>query len=119
VKIVDVEPGPSSPSRQGASYYVAPSQVAAEPVTPGLAIACIRGTMLERVPSLSALESNDDDRLAAELRLDRLRSQAAIIRTLADHVEHLARPADADGLGEQLIEEMADSDADFSKRQHR
>jgi hypothetical protein len=63
--------------------------------------------MLKRVPSLSAMESNDDGRLAAELRLDRLRSQAAIIRTLADHVEHLARPADADGLGEQLIEEMA------------
>jgi hypothetical protein len=55
----------------------------------------------------SALEGDYECRLAAELRLARLRSQLAVIRTLADHVEHLARPQDTDGLGQQIIEEMA------------
>jgi hypothetical protein len=64
-------------------------------------------TMLSYIPSLAALQSNDDGRLTAELRLARLRSQVAIIRSLADHVEHLARPQDTDGLSGQLVEEMA------------
>ena len=63
--------------------------------------------MLTSMPSLSALESDDEDRLAAEVRLARLRSQLAVIRALADHIEHLARPQDTDGLGEQVVEEMA------------
>jgi hypothetical protein len=63
--------------------------------------------MLTYIPSLAALQSNDDGRLTAELRLARLRSQVAIIRSLADQVEHLARPENTDGLSEQLVEEMA------------
>jgi hypothetical protein len=59
------------------------------------------------IPSLAALGSDDDARLEAELRLGRLRSQAAVIRALADHVEHLSRAGDAEGIGDQLIEEMA------------
>lgn len=65
------------------------------------------GMMLARIPSLQALESDDNDRLAQELRLGRLRAQVAIVRALADAVEHLARPGDTDGLGNQVIEEMA------------
>jgi hypothetical protein len=63
--------------------------------------------MPSHIPSLRALESNDDGRLAAELRLVDLRSQAAIIRALADHAEYLSREVEADGLARQLIEEMA------------
>jgi hypothetical protein len=58
-------------------------------------------------PSLTALESNDEDQLAAELRLVRLRAQVAVVRTVADEIDRLARPSDVDGLGEQLIAEMA------------
>src|SRR5580704_10314543 len=64
------------------------------------------GMIFAHIPSLAALDSNDDERLAADLRFGRLRSQAAAIRALADCVEHLTRAADADGLGEQLVEEM-------------
>ena len=66
-----------------------------------------RRTMPAHIPSLAALESNDDVQLSAELRLARLRSQMAVIRALADHIDHLARPKDTQGLGEQVIEEMA------------
>jgi hypothetical protein len=65
-----------------------------------------RGTVPAHVPSLAALTSDDDTQLSAELRLGQLRSQAAVIRTLADHVEHLARWGSVDGLREQIIEEM-------------
>jgi hypothetical protein len=64
-------------------------------------------TMLAPIPSLAALQANDDAPLDAELRLARLRKQAAIVRALADHVEHLSCPGDADGLGSQLVEEVA------------
>lgn len=63
--------------------------------------------MSAHLPSLDALESHDDDRLRAELRLARLRSQVAVVRTIADEVEVLARPHDADGLRAELIEEMS------------
>ena len=63
--------------------------------------------MLAHVPSLGALESDDNGRLVAEFRLARLRSQVAVVRALADHVEYLARSGDADGLSSQVIEEMA------------
>jgi hypothetical protein len=63
--------------------------------------------MLAPIPSLATLESNDDSQLAAELELARLRAQVAIVRTLADHIEHFAQPGDTGGLSEQLIEEMA------------
>jgi hypothetical protein len=59
------------------------------------------------IPSLAALGSGDDSWLEAELRLARLRSQVAVVRALADHVEHLSRVEGADGVGDQLIEEMA------------
>jgi hypothetical protein len=57
-------------------------------------------------PRLATLESNDDDQLSAELRLSHLRAQVAVVRTLADHIEQVARPTDADGLGQQLTEEI-------------
>jgi hypothetical protein len=63
--------------------------------------------MAQHVPSLKALESDDDGRLTAELRLADLRSQAAIVRAIADHAEHLSREVEADGLARQLVEEMA------------
>jgi type II secretory pathway component PulM len=63
--------------------------------------------MSTHLPSVTALESNDDDRIAAELRLARLRSQLAVVRTVADHVEQFSGAADADGLGQQLVEEIA------------
>ena len=63
--------------------------------------------MLAHMPSLAALESDDDDRLGAELELARLRSQLAVVRTVCDEVEHLTRPRDADGPRTQLVEEMA------------
>lgn len=63
-------------------------------------------TMLTHIPSLAALESNDDSQLTSELRLARLRSQVAVIRSLADHVETLARPDDAHGLSAQIAEEL-------------
>ena len=52
------------------------------------------------------LESNDDARLATERRLVGLRSEAAVVRALADEVERLSREAEADGMARQLIEEM-------------
>jgi hypothetical protein len=61
--------------------------------------------MLALVPSLAALESDDNGRLEVEFRLARLRSQVAIVRALADYVECLAHSGDADGLS-QVIEEM-------------
>ena len=63
--------------------------------------------MLAYVPSLAALESDDHGRLVAEFRLARLRSQVAVVRAVADQIEYMSRRAEADGLGEQLIEEMA------------
>jgi hypothetical protein len=59
------------------------------------------------IPSLAAHESNDDGLLAAAFRLARIRSQAAVVRALADQVEHLSRAADAEGVNSQIIEEMA------------
>lgn len=63
--------------------------------------------MLGPIPSVTALEANDDGRLVAEFRLARLQSHAAVVRTLADQVEHLSRAGDADGIGDQLVEELA------------
>jgi hypothetical protein len=63
--------------------------------------------MLGLTPSITALEGYDDGRLVTELRLARLRSQTAVVRALADQVEYLSRAGDADGVGDQLIEEMA------------
>ena len=57
------------------------------------------------LPSLATLESSDDGQPTAELRLARLRAQAAVVRTLTDHIEHLVRPRDADGLSWRIIEE--------------
>jgi len=59
------------------------------------------------IPSLTALESGDDNWLTAELELARLREQVAVVRTIADHADYLAQPANADGFSEQLIEEAA------------
>ena len=63
--------------------------------------------MPTQIPSIAALESSLDGPLAAELRLVNLRSQAAVVRTLADQAEQLSRAEDVDGLGAQMVEEMA------------
>jgi hypothetical protein len=78
-----------------------------EGVTLGPWIAWTLDTMLAHISSLAALQSDDGGLLVAELRLARLRSQVAIVRALADHVEYLARPQDTKELGDQVIEEMA------------
>ena len=59
------------------------------------------------LPSVVTLESNDGRQLSEELRLARVRTQVAVVRTLADQIELLVRPRYVDGLSEQLIEEMA------------
>ena len=52
------------------------------------------------------LADSGDGPSPAEAHLGRLRSQVAVVRALADAAECLARPG-AEGVGEQLIEEMA------------
>ncbi len=47
-----------------------------------------------------------DGQSPAEAHLGRIRSQAAVVRALADAAECLARPG-AEGVGDQLVEEMA------------
>jgi hypothetical protein len=59
------------------------------------------------LPSVATLEADDDRKLTAELDLARLRAQAAVVRTLSDHVERFARPEDVDGLSKQLLDEVA------------
>ena len=59
------------------------------------------------IPSLAALQSNDEGKLASEFRLARLRSQLAVVRSVADHLEHLTCSEDIACLGDQLREEMA------------
>jgi acetolactate synthase regulatory subunit len=59
------------------------------------------------LPSLASLEENDDRRLSAELTIARLRAQVAVVRTLTDHVEHLADVAAVEGVQAQVVEEIA------------
>ena len=49
----------------------------------------------------------DDEKVAEEAQLAAVRSRAAVVRALADHMERVPRPAESDGRGEQLREEMA------------
>jgi hypothetical protein len=56
--------------------------------------------------SLVTSGSGDDARTPAK-HLGPLRVQAAVIRALVDEVECVSRVGDAEGMGEQLIEEMA------------
>ena len=59
------------------------------------------------VPSLEALASQEQDRLAAGLRLASLRSRRQEVQRLTELVARLVRAGDPDGVGEQLVEEMA------------
>lgn len=59
------------------------------------------------LPRLETLQSNDDDQLTAEFRLARLRAQVAVVRTLSNHIERFARAENAEGLSDQLTEEVA------------
>jgi hypothetical protein len=47
-----------------------------------------------------------DDLPTTELRLARLREQVAVVRTIADQIDHFAEPGNADGFSEQVLEEM-------------
>ena len=62
--------------------------------------------MLEFISTLDTVESDDDDARTLEHRLSELREQAAVVRTMADHVDHFAQPGNSDGFREQLIEEV-------------
>jgi hypothetical protein len=62
--------------------------------------------MLAHVPSPSGPQSEDDSQLATDPRLAHVRSQVAVVRAVADQIEHLSRREDGDGLDAQLIEEM-------------
>ena len=53
------------------------------------------------------MNAQNGDRPSSEIRIARLRSQLAVVRAVADHVEHFIRATDADGLSPQLQEEMA------------
>jgi hypothetical protein len=59
------------------------------------------------LPGVKALESNDDHQHSAEVRLARLRTEVAVVRTLADQIELLVRPRHAEGVRDQLVEELA------------
>jgi hypothetical protein len=61
--------------------------------------------MIEHVPSLATLETNDDRQLMDELRLSRLRSKLAAIRALVDLIDDFIRQESTDGFGEQVVEE--------------
>jgi hypothetical protein len=63
--------------------------------------------MPTQAPSGAALESGQRGLFAAAPQLVNLRSQVAVVRTLADQVEQLSRAADFDGPGAQMVEEMA------------
>ena len=57
-------------------------------------------------PSLAALESSNGAPRSAELELARFRAQAAVVRALTEQIDHCERAGEADGLSEQLVEEM-------------
>ena len=63
------------------------------------------GRNVEGKPAADRLAANDNGQ--ATHRLARLRAQAAVVRTLADHVDHFSPLGGAADLSEQLIEEMA------------
>jgi hypothetical protein len=82
------------------------SSAKAPAVHGGLTIAWC-SSMTAHILSVAALESSPDGPLAANPRLVNVRSQVAVVRALADQVERLSRVADVDGLGTQIVEEMA------------
>jgi hypothetical protein len=75
--------------------------------------------MLAHTLSLTALESNDKRQPTLELQLARLRAQVAVVRTLADHVEYLARPENADGAASSSSKKWRGWDASSSSWRHR
>jgi hypothetical protein len=58
-------------------------------------------------PFASTENLADDDLDAEYAGADARRSQTAVIRALADHIAHVRGPIEADGRGEQLLQEMA------------
>jgi CheY-like chemotaxis protein len=75
-----------------------------EVFTVGPLVAFTHGTMPSNIPSLAG--PHDGGCLPLERRCERIRSQVAIIRALADHAEALSRAVDADAVADQLVEEM-------------
>jgi hypothetical protein len=73
----------------------------------GLAFALANAMFARTLLPLTTFPSNDHGQLPAALRLARLRTEVAVVRSLADHIERLASPRQVDGVSEQLIEEMA------------
>jgi hypothetical protein len=59
------------------------------------------------IASLSSLDSDDGGPLVADLRLARVRAQVAVLRTLLDRADYLARPGETPLVDEQLVEEIA------------
>jgi hypothetical protein len=54
----------------------------------------------------AAHESSHDRPFATQPRVANLRSQVAVVRALADQVEHVTREVDVDGLAAQIVEEL-------------
>ena len=72
--------------------------------------------MHPHLPSVATLEGCDDRRLDAEVELARLRSQAAIVRAFADHVEHLTQLGNDTGLAVHVAGEIRSWGFDCSKQ---
>jgi hypothetical protein len=58
------------------------------------------------LPIHATPRSNDDRRGVAERRRARVVAQAAVVRSMLDHVERFAQANDADGPRVQLVHEM-------------
>lgn len=96
--------GQRAPNRRLGAEMLAPSSGALYRVAPRLLEDV---AMMDHRPSIVALESHDDLLVSMGRRLAGLRSQAAVVRALANQLTHFPRAADAAGLRNQLIEEVA------------
>lgn len=66
------------------------------------------GRQLREGPPLVMLESNDEAPIDdAQLRCSRMRSDLSVIRAVAQQVARISSAACAEGLDDQLVEEMA------------
>ena len=63
--------------------------------------------MTSKPPPVRTPYASDDERLREEVRVLAVREQTAIVRALADELEHLAPWGTTAGLRHQLVEELA------------
>ena|GEM_PF-3192909 len=62
---------------------------------------------MTKPPPVRTPYASDDERLREELRVLAVREQTALVRALADELEHLAPWGTTGGLRQQLVEELA------------